>query len=241
MLASAIKARKLALLEKPLCVIREEFEEVKRLQAESKMPIVVGFNRRYAPLVLEMKKRMQRMDGPFVVNFRVNAGFVPASRWSQDPSLGGGRIIHECCHFFDFFNFMLGPGEPRIMVESAGITGANSVARDNISVTLRYPDGSLANLLYVATGSKEMDRERVEVYGQKSSMVLDDFKALHVYGERSEIMRLQRQDKGHANEIAEIAKLAMGKESSIITTEEVFAATELTFRVDEAVRGKLQA
>ena len=238
MLASAIKAGKPALLEKPLCINREEFEEVKRLQAESEMPIIVGFNRRYAPLVLEMKKRMKKMDGPFVVNYRVNAGFVPASRWSQDPNVGGGRIVHECCHFFDFFNFLLGPGEPRILADSAGVTGANSVARDNLSVTLRYPDGSLASLLYVAMGSKEMDRERVEVFGQKSSLVLDDFKELSIYTDRPETVRLPRTDKGHSNELLEVAKFLGGKESAVISTAEVFAATELTFRVDEAVRGK---
>ena len=108
----------------------------------TKLPVIVGFNRRYAPLVLEMKKRLQEMDGPFVLNYRVNAGFVPASKWSQDPNLGGGRVIHECCHFFDLFNFLLGQSNPRIVADSAGVSGSNSVARDNISVSLRYPNGS---------------------------------------------------------------------------------------------------
>jgi predicted dehydrogenase/threonine dehydrogenase-like Zn-dependent dehydrogenase len=237
MLVSAMKAGKLSLVEKPLCTTREEFEEIKRLQAETKMPIVVGFNRRYAPLVLEMKKRMAKMDGPFVVNYRVNAGFVPSSRWSQDPKVGGGRVIHECCHFFDFFNFLLGPGEPRIVADSAGVTGANSVARDNVSVSLRYPDGSLATLLYVAMGGKAMERERIEVHGQKSSMVNDDFKDLLAYGDAKQTVALPRPDKGHTKELEELAKLVRGAKSSIISTEDVFLATELTFRVDEALRG----
>jgi predicted dehydrogenase/threonine dehydrogenase-like Zn-dependent dehydrogenase len=236
MLSSALRAGKLALLEKPLCISRVEFEQVKALQAETKMPVIVGFNRRYAPLVLEIQKRMKKMDGPFVVNYRVNAGFVPANRWSQDPGVGGGRIIHECCHFFDFFNFLLGSREPKISVETAGVTGSETVARDNVSVALRYPDGSLANLLYVALGSKSMDRERVEVYGQKSSMVLDDFKELTIYDEGKKAIRLPRSDKGHANEIEQVARLARGLPSSTISTEEVFSATELTFRVDEASR-----
>ncbi len=240
MLSSALRAGKLTLVEKPLCISRAEFEQVKALQSETKMPIVVGFNRRYAPLVLEIQKRMKRMDGPFVVNYRVNAGFVPANRWSQDPEVGGGRIIHECCHFFDFFNFLLGSGEPKVSVETAGVTGSETVARDNISVALRYPDGSLANLLYVALGSKSMDRERVEVYGQKSSMVLDDFKELTIYDGGKKTTSLPRSDKGHRNEIEQLARLARGLPSSIISTEEVFSATELTFRVDEASRRTLQ-
>ena len=238
MLAAAMKARKLALVEKPLCVTREEFGEIKRLQAESKMPVVVGFNRRYAPLVLEMKRRMAKMDGPFVANYRVNAGFVPPSKWSQDPDVGGGRIIHECCHFFDLFNFLLGPGAPRITVDSAGVNGSSSVARDNVAVTLRYPNGSMANLVYVAMGGKGMDRERIEVHGQKSSMVLDDFRSLTSYGDSTQTVTLPRQDKGHRNELQELAKTMKGQKSSLISTEEVFDATELTFQVDEAARGK---
>ena len=113
MLAGAIKARKVALVEKPLCITREEFEDIKKLHAESKMPIIVGFNRRYAPLVLKVKERMGKLDGPFVIDYRVNAGFVAATRWSQDPAVGGGRIIHECCHFFDLFNFLLGQIGPQ--------------------------------------------------------------------------------------------------------------------------------
>jgi hypothetical protein len=103
-------------------------------------------------------------------------------------------------------------------------------------VTLEYGDGSLATLLYVAMGSKDMDRERMEVFGQGTSMALEDFNTLRVYGASTETTRLKRADKGHATEIAELAKFLHGERSSIITSEEVFAATELTFRVDEAAR-----
>jgi predicted dehydrogenase len=150
--------------------------------------------------------------------------------------VGGGRIIHECCHFFDLFNFLLGHEGPEIVVRSAGINGSSSVARDNLSVTLTYPDGSVATLLYVAMGSKDMDRERMEVFGQGTSMVLDDFKELEVYGPQPETVALSRPDKGHSTEFAELAKFLRGHGSSIITSEEVFSATELTFRVDEAAR-----
>jgi predicted dehydrogenase/threonine dehydrogenase-like Zn-dependent dehydrogenase len=236
MLADAIRARKVALVEKPLCINRGEFDEIKKLHAESKMPIVVGFNRRYAPLILKVKERMGKLDGPFVIDYRVNAGFVAATRWSQDPSVGGGRIIHECCHFFDLFNFLLGKTDPKISVQAAGINGSSSVARDNLSVTLEYGDGSLATLLYVAMGNKEMDRERMEVFGQGTSLTMEDFSTLRVFGATTETTHLKRPDKGHATEIAELAKFLHGERSSIITSEEVFAATELTFRVDEAAR-----
>ncbi len=240
MLETAMRARKVALVEKPLCINRQEFESIKELHDESGLPVIVGFNRRYAPLVRKVKERMGKLDGPFVITYRVNAGFVPASKWSQDPAVGGGRIIHECCHFFDLFGYLLGQGDPKISVNSAGINGSTSVARDNLSISLEYADGSLATLLYVAMGSKSMDRERMEVYAEGTSMVLDDFETLQIYGSTSETVSLGRPDKGHVSELAELAKLLHGQPSSVITTEQVFSATELTFRVDEEAR-KTQA
>ncbi len=96
-------------------------------------------------------------------------------------------------------------------MQAAGINGSSSVARDNLSVTLEYPDGSLATLLYVAMGNKEMARERMEVFGQGTSMVLDDFRSLEVYGNQTEKISDERQDKGHAREFAELAELIARK------------------------------
>jgi predicted dehydrogenase len=236
MLIQTIKAGKTALVEKPLCITREELEELKKVHQDTRAPIIVGFNRRYAPLILQMKSKMAELDGPFVLTYRVNAGFVPVSKWSQDAQVGGGRIIHECCHFFDLFNFLLGADNPDIQAATSGINNSSSVARDNLTVTLKYPDGSLATLVYVAMGNKGMDRERMEVFAQGTSMILDDFKELHVYGEKPTTVRLARSDKGHLTEFSELAKFQRGLPSSIITSEEAFLAMDLTFKVDEAAR-----
>lgn len=236
MLAEALTAGKVAMVEKPLCISRGEFEAIKKLQADTGAPIIVGFNRRYSPLMLKMKEWIKSMDGPFFINYRVNAGFSERSKWSHDPAVGGGRIIHECGHFLDIFGFLLGNAEPEIFVQSAGVNGSSSVARDNLSITLKYPNGSLANLTYVAMGSKLMDRERIEVFAQSSSAVLEDFVRLTRYGQRSETIRLNSADKGHRAELGEVAKFLRREPSSLITTAEVYAATELTFRVDEAAR-----
>ncbi|MGH2638423.1 MAG: bi-domain-containing oxidoreductase, partial [Rhabdochlamydiaceae bacterium] len=186
MVMSAIKRGKSVFAEKPLCLTRQELEDIKRAESESQVAVFVGFNRRYAPQIVKIKELMRKLDGPFMINFRANVGFTPANRWVQDPEVGGGRIIAECCHFFDLFNFLLGESSPLdIQVASAEVNGSSSVAKDNVSVTLKYPGGSVATLVYVSLGHKQMDRERLEVFGQGVSMVIEDFKKLTIYSSDS--------------------------------------------------------
>ncbi len=238
MVMDAIEAGKPVFVEKPLCVTRQEFEDIKQAQRRYQVPVIVGFNRRYSPLVLKVKEKMSKMDGPFLIALRVNAGFVPASRWIQDPALSGGRIIHECCHFFDLFNFLLSQSDPEITIQTAGVNGSTTVARDNISVTLKYPDGSIASLIYTALGGKSMDRERLEVFGQGTSMVIEDYRELKTFGAAAGPVRttLSGRERGHSPEFKELSKMLRGAKSTTITTDEVVAAMELTFRVDEALR-----
>jgi predicted dehydrogenase/threonine dehydrogenase-like Zn-dependent dehydrogenase len=248
MVLDAIRARKSVFVEKPLCLTRDELDSIKKAREESArdkagaVPVFVGFNRRYAPQVLKIREIIRKLDGPFMISFRANVGFTAASRWVQDPDIGGGRIIAECCHFFDLFNFLLGQSALKeIQVASVDVNGSSTVARDNVSVTLKYADGSVATLVYVSLGHKAMDRERLEVFGQGVSIVLEDFKNLTVFGTEQSgkptlRMNLPRQDKGWEAEIEQLARFLRGKDSQMISFEECVEATELTLRVDEAVR-----
>ena len=243
MVLEAMKAGKPVFVEKPLCLTREELKGIEKAQSESGVPVFVGFNRRYSPQVSKIRDYMKKLGGPFMLSFRANVGFTPASKWVQDPEIGGGRIIAECCHFFDLFNFLLGSSGPKVIqVASAAVNGSTTVAKDNVSVTLSYPDGSTATLVYASLGSKAMDRERLEVFGQSVSMTLDDFKSLAVYGMpgNQAVIRstLSKQDKGWGAEMDELAKFLHGdKASKMISFKECVEATDLTFRVDEALRG----
>ena len=175
------------------------------------------------------------------MNFRANVGFTPANRWVQDPEIGGGRILAECCHFFDLFNFLLGQSAPSsIQVSSADVNGSSSVAKDNISVTLKYSDGSIATLVYVSLGHKQMDRERLEVFGQGVSMVVEDFKKLAIYSSshnQSQRVNLPAQDKGWRSEFEEVSRFLHSESgSSVISFQECVAATELTIKVNDVVK-----
>jgi len=236
MTTECARAGKAVFVEKPLCITPDELKEVVRVQKETGARIIVGFNRRYAPLVLRMKSLLSQLDGPFLVSYRVNADLVPATKWSQDPNLGGGRVIHEACHFFDFFNFILGASGPTVSVTSTDINSSTVVARDNFVAVLKYTDGSVASLTYSALGARSMERERIEVFAQGHAFALSDFKSLKIYGQKQEEVSLGTQDKGHAAELEEVFNTLSSKPSSLITFEDAVEAMKTTFEVDSKLR-----
>ena len=230
------RAGKTVFVEKPLCITPEELNEVARVQKETGVRVIVGFNRRYAPLVLKMKELLSHLDGPLLINYRANTDLVPATRWSQDPKLGGGRVIHEACHFFDLFNFLVGSSGPEVSATTTGINSSTTVARDNFVAVLKYSDGSVASLTYSSLGTRSMERERMEVFAQGHAFVLDDFKVLRIYGQRREEVRLRTQDKGHARELDEVANSLSSRPSSLISFGEAVEAMRTTFGVDSKLR-----
>jgi len=237
MVVEAARAGKAVFVEKPLCLKRDELEDIMKVQAETRARIVVGFNRRYSPFVLKAKEVLDRLDGPFLLNYRVNADYIPMARWVQDPETGGGRIIAEGCHFFELFNFLLKSRRPAVSIACAGVNDSTTVTRDNYQATLKYENGSVASLTYSALGNRTMERERLEIFGQGVAMTIDDFSRLTVYekgGKRE--FAFHGQDKGHRKELDEFLKAAQGEPSSIISFEEAVEATKLTFDVEELAR-----
>jgi len=125
----AAKAGKVVFVEKPLCTREDDLKEFQRLDPQVQSKIVVGFNRRYSPHILRVKNLLSTLDEPFLLNYRVNADLVPLSKWSQDPEIGGGRVIHECCHFFDLFNFLMGSRSVATSVATVSVTGSDCFER----------------------------------------------------------------------------------------------------------------
>ena len=237
MAVETAKAGKIAFVEKPLCTLEDELVEFQRLDPQVQSKIVVGFNRRYSSHILRIKDMLSTLDGPFLLNYRVNADLVPASKWSQDPDTGGGRVIHECCHFFDLFNFVLASRSVSATVSAAEVTGSTTVSRDSFSATLKYSNGSVATLVYSSLGNRFAGRERMEVFGQRTVITLDDFRQLVCYsGKKPVTYQTRAQDKGHKNEFDELAKAAGGEANHLISAPEIIAAMHDTFLVDRLLR-----
>lgn len=193
----ALKSGKHVFCEKPLALHAAELEEIaEALRAPNTPLLSLGFNRRFAPLAQQMRAFLPP-DEPRVVHYRVNAGFLPSTHWLHDPAVGGGRIIGEGCHFFDFLTFLIGQSPSEVWAQSLPDDGRYH--QDNAVIHLRYPDGSLGTIEYLANGDKSFPKERVEVFSAGAVAVLDDFRSLELVrdGRRQMIRSRLRQDKGH--------------------------------------------
>jgi predicted dehydrogenase len=156
--------------------------------------IMVGFNRRFAPLAVQMRKMTASRSGPAFGVYTVNAGALPADHWAQDPDIGGGRIVGEGCHFIDFLQFQI--GSPIVEVRAAKQKSTGRDLEDNVAILLIFEDGSLGQINYFSCGSKTYPKERCEMSFDGQTVVLDNFRLLRGYGITGS-KRSIKQDKGH--------------------------------------------
>jgi polar amino acid transport system substrate-binding protein len=237
--AKVLEAGKHVFVEKPLCLTREELNEVSEKYAacleDDKTPILmVGFNRRFSPFAQRMRSMISGRSTPLAATYRVNAGFIPKDSWIQDPFEGGGRIIGEVCHFVDLLRFLV--GAPVRTVQAACIQTDNQrlSCRDSVAVTLTYRDGSIAVILYHALGSQEFSKEIVEIASDGQVLVMDDFATLEVFGRKKEKIKA-KQDKGFESEIKSFVHAVTNGGPPPIPFAEIAETTEVTFAIHEAL------
>jgi predicted dehydrogenase/threonine dehydrogenase-like Zn-dependent dehydrogenase len=198
---SALRAGKHVFVEKPLALNMQELGNVEATLAASQgRQLLVGFNRRHAPLTQEVLAHFASVQSPRVVHIRVNAGYIPREHWIQDPNVGGGRLIGEACHFVDLA-CALACADP-VEAHAIGVEkpGVSPLLNDNVCISLRFANGSVASIVYTADGAKAQAKEHVEVFGGGRSAVIDDFRSAEFFdgdtGHRR--TRAASQDKGQA-------------------------------------------
>ncbi len=230
-------AGKHVFVEKPLCLTLEELAEIEvayspLLKRRSNPPLLmVGFNRRFAPQVLKMKALLDSVREPMSMIMTVNAGSIPADHWTQDPAVGGGRIIGEACHFIDLLRFLAGAP---IADHDAVYLGSDG-PWDRATLTLRFADGSVGTVHYLSSGHKSFPKERLEVFRAGRVLQLDNFRKLRGYGWPGfRKMNLWRQDKGQTACAAEFLRAVEAGGPSPIPLEEILevsrAAIELALQ-----------
>ena len=235
----ALKAKKHVFVEKPLSLNLEGIDKIQNELATSGTKLFLGFNRRYSSLSQELLSKIYPRKNPIMINFRINAGKIPANSWIQDPEIGGGRIIGEACHFIDLCSYLV--GEEVISIDINSIPKDNKIvfADDNFVITINYKDGSLANIFYTALGGSNQPKELLEVYHNGNSYIIDDFLEFSEYSKSgSNKKRLKEQDKGRKFQIEEIVKCLKGKTSLIPDTSLDINASILAVYAQEKLYGK---
>jgi predicted dehydrogenase/threonine dehydrogenase-like Zn-dependent dehydrogenase len=235
---SGLDRSKSIFVEKPLAVDREQLEMVRtaygQALAENRAPfLMVGFNRRFSPLTEKLKNFFARRAEPMLVHIRCNAGFIPRDSWIQNAE-NGGRIIGELCHFVDWARAVVGCSMQT--VTAAALPDAGRYSRDNLTVSIGFEDGSLANLLYLANGDRAVGKEYFEVFCAGGIAHIDDFKTLSFSRNGKKETVKAARDKGHRREMElTIAAMKQGSDAPI-PFDELVEVTEATFAIEEAIR-----
>ncbi len=217
---AAIEAGKSVFVEKPMTMTAAEGRILADLVAERKSLLTVGFNRRFSPHATLLKKLLLPITGPKLMTYRINAGPLPADHWLLDPTQGGGRILGEGVHFFDFLTFLA--GAPPGMVHSSPV---GRDAGNEATVTLEFPDGSVGIVAYSAGGARSAGKERVEVFAGGATLILEDFRTLQAFGIEAKGLNTPRIEKGQKEQLDNFAEALAGRSDLGVTAEDGYIAT----------------
>jgi predicted dehydrogenase len=237
----ALARRKHVFVEKPLAIRRSEVDEIRAAwqaarQAGFEAIVMPGFNRRFAPHVRRMKALLAGRAGPKALVMTVNAGAIPADHWTQDPEVGGGRIVGEACHFVDLLRHLAGSPIIRTHGFMFGRAPGLAIREDNATIVLEFADGSLGTIHYLASGHRSLPKERLEVFSGGAVLQLDNFRRLRGFGWPGfTAMNLWRQDKGNAAGVAAFVAAVAAGGPGPIPLEEAVEVTLATFDAVEAM------
>lgn len=235
MVLDALRAKKHVFVEKPLCLNRTELDKIVDTYEKVKgdgVTLTVGFNRRFSPFAIKMKQ----LVGAGVKNIiaTMNAGFIPPEVWVHDLKVGGGRIIGEACHFIDLCSYLT---DSKVIAVCMNAMGENPEENtDNASILLRYEDGSNAVINYFANGSKAYAKERIEVYSQEKTLVLDNWRELKGYGCKGFSKMKGRMDKGHTAQFALLNERITKGGEALIPFDSIINTTLASFACIESLK-----
>lgn len=224
----ALEAGKHVFVEKPLCLQEEELQAIKSAYqhaATQGIQLLVGFNRRFSPHCDQAREFFQGRRNPLVMHFRVNAGPIPSSHWIQDPEIGGGRLVGEVCHFVDYLQALC--GAVPVSVSAVGIAcHASGITDDHCVISLQFSDGSVGSIVYAAGGDTAVSKERLEVFGDGKTLIMDDFRVSEFFAKgEKRVFRSGKQAKGFGEEINRFVAGITRGDQPVIPFHELEAVT----------------
>ncbi len=234
MVLETLKANKSVFVEKPLALNSTELEDIISEYKTKEVNVSVGFNRRFAPLAKKIKKLLGNDNTPINIVATMNAGFIPAEVWVHDMEVGGGRIIGEACHYIDLCTYFTGSKVKSVCMNAMGTNPEENT--DNASILLKYENGSSAVINYFSNGSKAYSKERVEVYSQERTLVMDNWRKFKAYGFKGKNNTSSKQDKGHYNQFNELIEQQQKGGAPIIPFNEIINTTRASFAAIESLK-----
>lgn len=236
MVIEALKTGKHVFVEKPLCLNKQELRNISEvyqsLITNNQSPILmVGFNRRFSPYALKIKEIIRDRINPMIINYRMNAGYIPLSHWVHTEE-GGGRNIGEACHIYDLFNFFTDAEVESVDGKSIDPKTRQYGQSDNFIAIIKYKDGSVCTLTYTALGSKEYPKEEMDIYVDGKVFHLSDYRSLKIFGTKNYELKDRTQNKGHLEELEAFYKAIQSGQEAIPFWQMV-QATEISFEVED--------
>lgn len=228
-----LHAEKNVFVEKPLCLTIEELNEITEIYNHRKsLSITVGFNRRFSPFATKMKQLIG--SSPMNIIATMNAGFIPPEVWVHDMATGGGRIIGEACHFIDLCSYLADSDVVSVCMNSMGTHPSDNT--DNTSILLKYKNGTNAVINYFANGSKTYSKERIELYSQERTLVLDNWMVLKGYGFKGFSKMKSMQDKGHKAQFTLLNERSKTGGEALIPFDSIVNTTRASFACIESMK-----
>ncbi len=240
LVVKALKAGKHVFVEKPLAINSNQLAAVrKQLLKTDNCLLLTGFNRRFSPLARKLKSLVVNRQSSMYLHYRVNAGYIPLNHWTQDPALGGGRIIGEACHFIDLITFLVGAAP--VSVTAHALPNAGKYREDNVSMTFTFPDGSIGVVDYLANGDKSVPKERLETFCEGMIATLDDYVSLTTVKDGKKTVQSGAQDKGWKAEMTAFAESIRSGGEAPIPYDQLIGVTKSTFAAVESIQSGSKA
>jgi predicted dehydrogenase/threonine dehydrogenase-like Zn-dependent dehydrogenase len=237
MALKALKAGKHVLLEKPTALNLNQLSQIDKFFKSNtndlKPLLLTGYNRRFSPHILKIKKIINNRTSPLIINYQMNAGYIPLDHWVHSEE-GGGRNIGEACHIYDLFTFLTNSKIKKVNTNFMDSQTKYYSKFDNFITTITFKDGSIGNLIYSANGNKSVSKEKLTICVDGKHLELDDYKLLNIYDKTSTIFKTKYQEKGQTEELIEFAN-AIKTGIWPIPWWQQYQVAEVSFLIDDKI------
>jgi predicted dehydrogenase len=239
MALQALHAGKHVMVEKPLALTEFELSTIEnfyaRIEYQAMQPILLtGFNRRFSPIMRRIQEIIQHRSNPMIINYRMNAGYIPLDHWVHG-SEGGGRNLGEACHIYDLFTYLTNSQVLSVVASTITPKTTYYSAQDNFVATMTFADGSVATLTYTALGAKEYPKEHMEIFVDGKVLAMHDYKTLKITGANIKGIESKTLEKGQMEEMIAFAKaIQQGGDWPIPFWQQV-QATKISFLIENAL------